>query len=699
MKKTLIYFLFFFCSIYTCKLSAQPPKLKNVLYGVAYYHEYMPSERLDKDIQMMKDANITVVRMGESTWSLFEPQDGKFEFAWMDRVLDGMHKAGINVILGTPTYSIPAWLAHKHPEVLIEYANGRKAQYGIRQNMDITNPTFLFYSERIIRKMMERYAKHPAIIGFQVDNETTSRDVNNHDAFVGFVNYVKDKFKSLDNLNKAWGMNYWGMNINSWEEFPTRDGATNPSYKVEWERYKRKMVADFLTWQSKIVREYKRPEQFITQCFMTSIEEIDHLQTAKLMDVMAVNVYHPVQDQLTGVEIAFAGDYFRNIKKTNYLVTETNAQTIGWSSEMQKPPYDGQLRMNVYAHLASGANMVEYWHWHSIHNGQEMYWKGVLGHDLQPNRAYKEVSQTAKELKEIGGHLVNLKKTNKVGILFSHDSHYGLEFMKYANHPSNHPWYSFNGYRDQWLKPIHETLYKQNVESDIILEQDDFSKYSLLVIPPLYIASDSLLQKISDYVKNGGYVVMGMKSGFCNENSAVRAQLAPGPLRQACGFYYQEFENINETALKDDPFKVGAEKNKVKDWAEYIIPETATALAYYDSKHLAKYPAVTKNNYGKGTLIYIGTVLSGDLLNVVLHNAVQQAGISSPAQKLNYPIIVRSGVNDQGKNIHYIFNYSDDTKSSEYPFKDGIELLTKKNAKSGDQLEIEPWGVKIIEEK
>jgi len=190
MKKTLIYFLFFFCSIYTCKLSAQPPKLKNVLYGVAYYHEYMPSERLDKDIQMMKDANITVVRMGESTWSLFEPQDGKFEFAWMDRVLDGMHKAGINVILGTPTYSIPAWLAHKHPEVLIEYANGRKAQYGIRQNMDITNPTFLFYSERIIRKMMERYAKHPAIIGFQVDNETTSRDVNNHDAFVGFVGFL-----------------------------------------------------------------------------------------------------------------------------------------------------------------------------------------------------------------------------------------------------------------------------------------------------------------------------------------------------------------------------------------------------------------------------------------------------------------------------------------------------------------------------
>ena len=666
-------------------------KFDNVLYGVAYYHEYMPTERLDKDIQMMKDANITVVRVGESTWSLYEPQEGKFEFAWMDRILDKMHQAGIKVILGTPTYSIPAWMAHKHPEVLIKYAGGTQAYYGIRQNMDITNPTFLFFSERIIRKMMEHYAKHPAIIGFQVDNETTSRDVNNYDAFVGFVNYVKDKFKSLDTLNKVWGLNYWGMNINSWEEFPTRDGATNPSYKLEWERYKRKIVADFLTWQSKIVREYKRPEQFVTQCFMPSIQDIDHPATAKYMDVMAVNVYHPQEDHLTGVEIAFAGDYFRGIKKSNYLITETNAQTTSWSSQDQQPPYDGQLRMNVFAHLASGANMVEYWHWHSIHNGQETYWKGVLSHDLQPNRAYKEVSRTAKELKDIGTHLVNLKKTNKVAILFSQDSHYGIEFMKYSNEG-----YAYLG---QWLKPMHNALYRLNVESDIILDRDDFSKYSLLVVPPLYIASDSLLQRISDYVKNGGNVVMAMKSGFANENSAVRAQLAPGPLRKACGFYYQEFANIGATALKDDPYKVGADNNKVRDWAEFIIPETATAVAYYDDKHWGKYPAITTNNYGKGTLTYVGTVPGYELMGAIMKSAVQQAGITTPAQKLSYPIIVRSGVNGFGKNLHYIFNYSNDVKTAVYPFINGTELFDKKTVKTNDPLQIEPWGVKIIEEK
>ncbi len=358
--------------------NSQPAKFDNILYGVAYYHEYMPSERLDEDIKLMKEAGISVVRVGESTWSLFEPREGEFEFAWMDRIIDKMHAAGIKVILGTPTYSIPAWLWYKHPEVLLERQNGEKAYYGIRQNMDITNPTFLFYSERIIRKMMEHYADHPGIIGYQVDNETTSRGVNNYDFQVSFVNHLKKKFGTPQNLNKIWGLQYWGMTIDSWEELAPRDGITNTGYKLEWERFNRKAVADFLKWQSKIVMEYKREDQFITHCFMPAVQDIDQHETAKYMDVMAVNVYHGQQDDLTGNEIAFAGDYFRSIKDKNYLVTETNAQTIGWNSRVQQPPYPGQMRQNVYAHLGSGANMVEYWHWHSIHYGQETYWKGVL---------------------------------------------------------------------------------------------------------------------------------------------------------------------------------------------------------------------------------------------------------------------------------------------------------------------------------
>ena len=297
----------------------------NVLYGAAYYHEYMPYERLDEDIRLMKRAGLTVVRVGESAWGVFEPQDGTFEFEWMDRILDKMHAAGIKVILGTPTYSIPAWLAYKHPEVLAEHAKGNKAYYGIRQNMDFTNPTYQFYCERIIRKMLERYAQHPAVIGYQVDNETEARGVNNRDYFFGFRNYIKQKFNNdLNLLAKEWGMNYWGMNINTWEEFYPRDGVTSPSYKNEWERYNRKEVADFLNWQCDLVNEYKRKDQFVTHCFMPDFHNIDQVESFRQMQYPAINVYHDVQDKQDGQRIAYAGDFVRTVADNNYIVMETN---------------------------------------------------------------------------------------------------------------------------------------------------------------------------------------------------------------------------------------------------------------------------------------------------------------------------------------------------------------------------------------
>jgi beta-galactosidase len=677
----------------------QTNKFDNILYGVAYYHEYMPSDRLDEDIQLMKRAGISVVRVGESTWSLFEPREGEFEFGWMDRIIEKMYEAEIKVILGTPTYSIPPWLWYKHPEVLLTYQKGEKAYYGIRQNMNITNPTFLFYSERIIRKMMKHYADHPGIIGYQVDNETTSRGVNNYDFQVSFVNYLKNKFDTPQNLNKIWGLQYWGMTIQSWEELAPRDGITNPGYKLEWERFNRKAVADFLKWQSEIVSEYKREDQFIMHCFMPSVQDIDQHESAKLMDMMAVNVYHGQQDDLTGNEIAFAGDYFRSIKDKNYLVTETNAQTIGWNSRNQKPPYPGQMRQNVYAHLGSGANMVAYWHWHSIHYGQETYWKGILSHDLQTNRVYKEVSKTAHELKRFGKKLVNLKKENKVAILFSHDSNQGLNFMPF--NPSGSQWESTgnNFYKNRLVGQFHKLLYQNNIGVDFIFpENPEFEKYELVIIPSLYIAPNELLQKINEFVKNGGHVIMQFKSGFADENSMVRPTLAPGPLRESCGFYYQEFSNIDRLKLKNNPFKVNEDQNEVHTWMEYIITESAIPLAYYDHKYFQKYPAITINNYGDGTLLYEGCLVSDVLQEKIIMQAIDRAGLRTPDQDIHWPLITKSGTNDNEKTIHYYYNYSSNHLSFIYPYKDGIELISNKNVVKKESLSIAPWDLLIIEE-
>jgi beta-galactosidase len=248
---------------------------ENVLYGAAYYNEYMPSDlqpgRLDKDIALMKQADISVVRMGESTWSLWEPEDGRFEYAWMDRVVDAMGKAGIKVILGTPTYSIPTWMYHEHPEVLVEPLTGPKPSYGMRQNMDITNPTFRFYAQRLIRNLVEHYRNNPTVIGWQIDNETGAYNANNPEVFTGFVDHLKQKFGTTDSLNKAWFLNYWGEDVNGWENMPPRQNATSTGYKLEWSRWQQMRVTDYLSWQASIVRKYRRPDQFVTQDFSDAV--------------------------------------------------------------------------------------------------------------------------------------------------------------------------------------------------------------------------------------------------------------------------------------------------------------------------------------------------------------------------------------------------------------------------------------------
>ena len=386
------------------------------------------------------------------------------------------------------------------------------------------------------------------------------------------------------------------------------------------------------------------------------------------------------------VEICDArGRTVRTVADNNYIVMETNAQGIGWDARTQFPPYDNQLRQNVYAHYASGANMVEYWHWSTLHYGQETYWRGVLGHDLQPNRIYKEFTTTAKELERIGSHIVNLKKKNRVAILYSHDSYHALGFMPYT-YKSNYP-----------IDMVHKALYFQNIETDIIPcdKTTDFSGYDMLVIPPLYVATDQLLLAIDEFVQSGGHVVMMHKSGYCNEHSAVRATLAPGPLRKACGFHYQEFSTIGDLSLKDNPFQLEG-KNQISDWYEFLIPETATPLAYAEHPFFGKWPVVTENKYGKGKLTYIGAYPSQELLNAIVRKAAIHAGIISSESDV-FPIIQRSGINKAGKAIRYFFNYSSESKEITHNYPTSKELISGKTVKEGDHVTLPPWGVLIME--
>ncbi len=681
-----------------------------VLYGAAYYNEYMPGDqaaRLDKDIALMKAAGLNVVRVGESTWSLWEPEDGRFEYAWMDRVVDAMGKAGIKVILGTPTYSIPAWMAHQHPEILAQRLNNSpfggptvQSTYGMRQNMDTDSPAYRFYAERLIRHIVVHYKDNPTVIGWQLDNETSSYDAANPDVFIGFQRYLENKFGSPEALSKAWFLNYWGQNLHTWEDLPTRDGAQSTGYKLEWSRWSQMRVTDFLHWQAALVREAAAPRQFVTTDYGGMMKrDVNEEAIAEFLDIPADNIYHGTQDHFDGATQSIQGDFTRSLKHSNFLVTETNAQSTDWTSAFQFPPYDGQLREDVYTHLSNGADMVEYWHWASIAANQETYWKGILSHDLEPNRTYAEVSRTAHELQKIGPHLVGLQIHNQVAILWSRDSLNAISFMPFTSSGGQWSFTASTADYASLVRQMHRSLYDLNVGTDFVFPAtQDFSAYKLVIVPALYIADDALLQRIADYVKNGGHVVMTFKSGFANENSAVRWVRAPGPLREAAGFNYQEFSNLEHPlALKGDPFHMG-ENNKVQYWAEFLMPEHARAIAYYDHPFFGKWPAITENEFGSGTLLYEGTYLSDELQTAVLKGALEKAGLSNPDQSLPASVHVQHGVNRFGKRMYYYFNYSGVEVKATYSYRAGTNLLDGKAVARAEELTLAPWDLAIVEE-
>ena len=240
--------------------------MSHLFYGVAYYDEYMPEDRLASDIALMRETGINVVRIAESTWSTLEPEEGQYNFYHIDRVLEAMHEAGIAVIVGTPTYAVPAWLAAKHPDILVTTVAGQQ-KYGPRQIMDIVNPTFRRYAEKIIRTLMAHVQHHPAIIGWQLDNETKHYDNIGRYMQEGFVRSLQEKYPDLRQLNHDFGLDYWSNRIDRWQDFPPVENTINASLACAFSRYQRQQVTEYLAWQAEIVREYAQPHQFVTHNF------------------------------------------------------------------------------------------------------------------------------------------------------------------------------------------------------------------------------------------------------------------------------------------------------------------------------------------------------------------------------------------------------------------------------------------------
>ena len=686
-------------------------KTEKLYFGAAYYSEYLPYDRVEKDMEMMEKAGMNVIRIAESTWSTLEPQEGVYDFTHIDRMLNAAACHHISVIVGTPTYAVPTWLVKKYPDILAITQNGRE-RYGHRQNMDITNPDYLSHAERVIRILMEHVKDVPHVIGYQLDNETKSYGTAGPRVQAMFVDYLKENFPDINDFNHEFGLDYWSNRVNDWDDFPDVRGTINQSLAAEFCKFQRSLVTKFLSWQADIVREYKRDDQFITQNFdfdwtTHSIgyqSQVDQYDASRCMTVAGADIYHPSNEELTGAEITVCGNISRSLKKDNYLILETEAQGLTpWL------PYPGQLRLQAYSHIANGSNSVMYWHWHSIHNAIESYWKGVLSHDFSENETYREAVVIGNEWKKIGSHLKNLKKENKIAIMLDNASLTGFTQFPLENAGAN-------GYNTV-MRWFSDALYRLNIEYDMISSKErDFSSYECLIVPALYSAPESLLLALDSYVRNGGHLITTFRSGFSDEYLKIYPDMQPHILHECLGLHYDQFthpHHVDIVPVQSDVMAAAQEHfshpddsafsltSSACEWMELITCDTAVPVLKYSHPAYERYAAAAKNQYGNGSTLYFGTMFENDeLLESVLLSFLHETGFSGgdlSSDAPHYPLIIKRGINDSGKELCYYLNYSKDPVSVTHHGKNGVELISEAAIVCGDKIDLGGWGVAVVE--
>jgi len=686
-------------------------KTEKLYFGAAYYSEYLPYDRVEKDMEMMEKAGMNVIRIAESTWSTLEPQEGVYDFTHIDRMLDAAARHHISVIVGTPTYAVPTWLVKKYPDILAITQNGRE-RYGHRQNMDITNPDYLSHAERVIRVLMEHVKDVPHVIGYQLDNETKSYGTAGPRVQAMFVDYLKENFPDINDFNHEFGLDYWSNRVNDWDDFPDVRGTINQSLAAEFCKFQRSLVTKFLSWQADIVREYKRDDQFITQNFdfdwtTHSIgyqSQVDQYDASRCMTVAGADIYHPSNEELTGAEITVCGNISRSLKKDNYLILETEAQGLTpWL------PYPGQLRLQAYSHIANGSNSVMYWHWHSIHNAIESYWKGVLSHDFSENETYREAVVIGNEWNKIGSHLKNLKKENKIAIMLDNASLTG--FTQFPLEKAG-----ANGYNTV-MRWFSDALYRLNIEYDMISSREqDFSGYECLIVPALYSAPESLLLALDSYVRNGGHLITTFRSGFSDEYLKIYPDMQPHILHECLGLHYDQFthpHHVDIVPVQSDVMAAAQEHfshpddsafsltSSACEWMELITCDTAVPVLKYSHPAYERYAAAAKNQYGNGSTLYFGTMFENDeLLESVLLSFLHETGFSGgdlSSDAPHYPLIIKRGINDSGKELCYYLNYSKDPVSVTHHGKNGVELISETAIVCGNKIDLGGWGVAVVE--
>jgi len=625
------------------------PRTPPLLLGAAWYPEQWDEATWESDLTLMEQAHVHFVRVGEFAWSTMEPSEGNFQLEWLEHAVRAAERHHIAVVLGTPSAAPPAWLTQKYPETLRTNADGRKDGHGNRQQFDWSDPKYRELARIIATKMAERFGHDPNVIGWQIDNEYANESYSDIDR-TRFQQWLKAKYKTLDNLNKRWTTAYWSETYQSWDQIPIQSTYGNPGLLLNW----REFVTD--TWRSyqrnqlDAIRAHAEPRQRVTTNMMGWFNAYDHYLVAHDLDFASWDDYIGT-GQMDPVENGARHDLTRGFLRKNFWVMETQPGFVNWSAD-NNALNKGEVRAMAWNAIGHGSEAVEYWQWRSALNGQEQYHGTLVGADGKPVPLYSEVQQLGADFEKAGDALAGTTVESEVAILQDYDSRWAIDWQKHNR--------AFDPI--QSLLSFYRPLHALAGSVDIVADTAPLTRYKLVVAPALNLLTPLAIANLEAYVRGGGHLVFGQRSAMKDGDNTLFTERQPGPFAEMLG------ANVAQWYALDKPVPVsgawGAGESKL--WAEQIAvqsPETKTLMTYGKSNGwLDDQPAAVTRKVGQGSITYLGMSIDGTTAEAAAKWMLAEAGVVPGLPKVpeGVDIAIRSG---SGKKILILTNYNAATQT------------------------------------
>ncbi len=657
------------------------PKKDLMTIGTYYYPEHWSKDNWPRDIKKMAEIGFEFTHFGEFAWTFIEPEEGRFDFSWLDEAVELAHQNGIKVVMCTSTPTPPAWLAQKHPEILMENDEGRIMQHGSRQQISWSSSVYRDYVSKMVEAIGKHYGKDNRIWGWQLDNEPShygQYDYSNA-AQEHFRVWLKAKYKTLDSLNTTWGTAFWSIRYNDFNQIriPNQKeliAQPSPHAVLDFKRFSAEEANDFLSFQYKILRKYISNEQWITTNLMPEHVEVDPTKINGLDFLTYTKYLVAGYDKGVGSQgfrmgsatsIAFANDLFRSFNGVTGVM-ELQPGQVNWG-KFNPQPMPGAVRMWIWHAFAGGNKFVCNYRFDRPVTGGEQYHYAILDADKKTISTsgieYVKVIQEIKELRKqynINAAVPSVYQRRQAAVLYNPDNRWEMD-----NQPQSNQW----NFMDH-LKRYYGGLKQLGAPVDVITEEKDFSKYPVMIAPAYELLDAALVQRWKQYVQNGGHLILSCRTGQKDRNGKLWEMKWAEPIYDLIGAKVPFYDLLPETV--QGTVKMGASIYNWNNWADILEPLHGTSVwATYSNQFYSGKAAVISRKLGKGTVTYVGADTDDGLLEkAVINRVYKEAGI----QTANYP----QGVIVEWRDGFWIgVNYSDQPYNVTIPVSAKVLIGTK----------------------